>query len=61
MRLGDWAVEQLIDNQMLEVLHVHQLRRISAAMGHPFAGDRTKSISDMIDIAVERLGKAAAS
>ena len=60
MRLGDWAVDQLIDNQLLEVLHVDQLRRISAALGHPFAGDRTKSISDMVDLAVERLGKVAA-
>ena len=60
MRCGDWAVDQLIDNQLLEVLHVNQLRRISQALGHPFAGDRTKSISDLIDLAVERLGKAAA-
>ncbi len=47
-----WVIEKMIDDRIVQNVHLEALRRISASMGHPLRDVPDKSCLDLADLAV---------
>ena len=47
--------EDAIQTRSLLNLYIRQMARISEALGHPYKDDQSKSVNDLVDLAVDRL------
>ena len=45
----------------LQLLHLNALRVVSEALGHPYAGDASKSVLDLAALAAETIKRARSS
>jgi hypothetical protein len=48
----EWAVERMVNDLLIQQLHLTCLRRISEALGHPLKNVPNKTAVDLADLAV---------